>query len=155
MQPSGQPDRELPLLTYSTMVPGRRFEPASFAVTEEVVREFIELTQDANPLYRDPAAAHRAGLAGPVMPPGLSGVWARWSYVARHRMLPGGVMAGQRYALRAPVPVGETLILQAEVVEANPDDPRRRVLLECSACVDGIGTVGLVGVDARWPEDLS
>lgn len=153
MQAHKPTESGLPPLTYSSLRPGLRFAPTAFAITEELVREFIEITQDMNPLYRDAAAARKAGLSGPVMPPGLSGVWARQSYLARNCMLPGGVMAGQTYALHAPVPVGTTLLLAAEIIEAAPDDPRRRVLLACSASADGVGLVGTVNIDARWPKE--
>lgn len=142
----------LPPLPYASLYAGREFDTQPFAVTPELVRAYVALTGDDNPLYSDARAARAAGLDGPVMPPGLAGVWARRSYLARNRMLPGGVMAGQQLAFTAAVPVGETLTLSARVVEHEPDDPRRRVLLACEAHTAAGTRAGAVTIDARWPE---
>jgi acyl dehydratase len=153
MQAPKRIENELPPLTYSSLARGHRFAPTQFVVTEQLVREFSAITNDANPLYHDRGAARRSGLPGPVMPPGLTGVWARRAYLGRNRMLPGGVMAGQTYELRAPVPIGTALLLEAEVIDIDPDDPRRRVVLSCAASAAGIGSVGAVQIDARWPKE--
>jgi acyl dehydratase len=153
MTPSPPPDTTLPPLTFSSLVAGRRFTPLTFGVPAELVRTFSELTGDDNPLYRDPDAARAAGLDGAIVPPGLAGVWARLSYLAEHRMPPGGVMAGQRFAFAAPVAVGETLTLGAHVAEQEPDDPKRRVLLACRAVRADGAVAGEVHIDARWPAE--
>lgn len=146
-------DRSLPPLPFSEMPAGRTFAAQPFAITPALVGGYMELTGDENAIYVDGAAARAVGLDGPVMPPGLAGVWARRSYLAEHRMLPGGVMAGQELRFTAPVAVGETLTLGARVVERDASDPRRRVLLECTATAPGGDPAGRVRIDARWPED--
>jgi acyl dehydratase len=146
------PPSDLPPLPFSALQQGRTFAPQPFAVTPQLVAAFRALTGDDHPLYHDATAAQAAGLPGPVMPPGLAGVWARRAYLARHRMLPGGVMAGQDLTFRAAVPVGATLTLGAEVAERDPDDPRRRVLLACHAADAAGRPVAEVRIDARWPD---
>lgn len=150
--PANRPDQDLPPLPFAALEQGMEFAPQRFVVTEEIVSEYIELTGDDNPIYHDAAAARAAGLAGPVMPPGLAGVWARRSYLARHRMLPGGVMAGQHLDFTAAVTVGETLTLSAVVAEYDARDPKRRVLLDCRARRADGSPAGRVRIDARWPE---
>lgn len=151
--PARQSSGELPPLRFDEMLVGREFKPQSLKVTEELVDRFILLTGDDNPLYRDAEAARLAALPGPVMPPGLAGVWARRSYLASHRMLPGGVMAGQELQFTAPLLVGDDLVLGARVLERDESDPKRRVLLECAAIGPHDELVGKVRIDARWPED--
>jgi len=142
----------LPPLPFSSLYAGRRFDEQPFTITPELVRAYAALTGDDHPLYRDADAAQAAGLPAPAMPPGLAGVWARRSYLARHRMLPGGVMAGQRLAFEAPVAISSTLTLTARVAEHAPEDPRRRVLLACEARTPAGQRAGRVEIDARWPE---
>jgi acyl dehydratase len=144
------PDAEhLPLLEFASLHPGRKFGPSRFQVGAELVAEFIALTGDDNPIYRDDAAARTAGLEGPIVPPGLAGVWARLAYATGYKLPPGGVMAAQRYRILAPIPVGKVLTLDAEVLEADLHDPKRRVVLGCRAR-DGERVVGTVEIDARW-----
>lgn len=145
-------DDSRPALSFSSMVPGRAFGPSSYVVSDDLVDTYMDVTGDRNSLYTDEAAAKVAGLVAPVMPPGLTAVWARLSYLGEHRMLPGGVMAGQDIDLFRPVPVGATLTLRAEVVSAESDDPKRRVLLRCSAEDEAGHLIGQVRIDARWPE---
>jgi acyl dehydratase len=152
MSHPNRPHDGLPVLPFADLTVGRQFAEQQFAVTEELVSAYAALTGDDNPIYRLAPAARAAGLPGPVMPPGLAGIWARRSYLARHRMLPGGVMAGQTLAFTAAVPVGEVLTLSASVAEHDPADPKRRVLLDCRARLADGTAAGHVQIDARWPE---
>ncbi|MDQ1503864.1 MAG: MaoC like domain [Actinomycetota bacterium] len=148
-------DERLPFLPLSGMRAGRTFGPGAFVVTPGLVAAYIEVTGDDHPVYTDDAAARAAGFDGCVLPPGLTGVWARRSYLTEHRMLPGGVMAGETVELLLPVTVGARLSIMAEVVESDPDDERRRVVLACTARDEGGRLAGRVEIDARWPEDPS
>jgi acyl dehydratase len=121
-------------------------------VSQDLVAGYIGVTGDDNPLYTDADAARAAGFDGPVVPPGLAGVWARRAYLGHHRMLPGGVMAGQDIEFSSPAAVGQPLLIAATVVAAAPDDPKRRVVLHCSARNESRDLVAQVRIDARWPE---
>jgi acyl dehydratase len=143
---------DMPPLRFRDLYVGRIFGPTRFATSRELVERFIAITGDANPLYTDPTASRRAGFPGPVLPPGLAGIWARTAYLSEHRMLPGGVMAGEDIELLAPAVVGATLILRAEVEHLEPEHPRRRVVLRSEA-YSADQLVGRVRIDARWPPD--
>jgi acyl dehydratase len=142
---------EKPLLTLSTMEPGLAFTPQSVKLDADFVASFSELTGDDSPLYSDPEAARAAGLPGPVVPPGLAGVWARQSYLGAHRMPPGGVMAGQTLTFKAPIPVGAEVVISARVDEFDPEDPRHKVVLACQAADPAGEQLATVRIDARWP----
>jgi acyl dehydratase len=150
--PDLRDDRALPPLPFAALSVGHEFAAQQFAVTHELVRAYVTLTGDDNPLYLDDRVARAAGLPGAVMPPGLAGIWARRSYLARHRMLPGGVMAGQSLEFTASVVVGEALTLSATVAAHDPSDPKRRVLLDCRARRQNGVEAGRVQIDARWPD---
>lgn len=152
--PTG-PEDERPFLPLTSMRAGRTFGPGSFVVTPAMVDAYIAVTGDDHPIYTDDAAAKAAGFDGCVLPPGLAGVWARQSYLADHRMLPGGVMAGETVDLLLPVAVGARLSITAEVVESDPNDDRRRVVLACTARGEDGQLAARVEIDARWPKDPS
>ncbi|HZQ26227.1 MAG TPA: MaoC family dehydratase [Acidimicrobiales bacterium] len=149
------PKQEAEFLTFASLHPGRTLGPGPFPVTAGLVSAYVDITGDANPIYTDDGAARAAGFDGPVMPPGLAGVWARRSYLTEHRMLPGGVMAGQNVELYLPVSVGSELSLTAVIGEVDEEGDRRRVLLDCSAMDEAGRLAGRVEIDARWPQDPS
>ena len=143
---------DLPPLTFSSLFSGRAFGPDPFPITTAMIDDYIAITGDNDPLWTAPGAARSAGFPGAVVPPGLTGVWARQAYLGRHRMLPGGVMAGQDIDLLGAALVGEPLMLDALITDVDPSDPKRKVRLKCSAR-SADGTVsGEVVIDARWPE---
>lgn len=143
---------ELPPLRFRDLHAGMRLGPSTHIVGPDEVAAYVAVTGDDNPMYRDAAAARAAGLNGPIVPPGLVGVWARSAYLAHHRMLPGGVMAGQDIELFGPVPVGTPVELLAEVEVVDLGHPRRRVVLRSEAHGPS-GLVARVRIDARWPSD--
>ena len=140
-------------IRFAELVEGWRRGPAAFPTSADLVRRYAAITGDDNPLFRDPEAARQGGFPGPVLPPGLAGVWARRAYIGDRPMLPGGVMAGQDLAFRAAHPVGAPLALSARVVRQDPADPKRRVLLACEARDPDGRLVAEVTIDARWPPD--
>jgi acyl dehydratase len=143
------PAEDRPLLPYSEFDRGRAFAPVEFDASPQLVAEFVAATGDDNPLYTDAEAARAAGFEGPVLPPGLAGVWARLAYASRPRLPAGGGMAAQDYRLEQPIAVGSALELDAEAGPVDLDDPKRRVTIECRARL-GDAVVGEVTIDARW-----
>ncbi|MBI4504640.1 MAG: MaoC family dehydratase N-terminal domain-containing protein [Chloroflexi bacterium] len=59
---------------YDDLTPGQRFPPYGFALTRDDVLAYVEATEDDLPLYRDEAAARRAGLRGLAAPPTILGI---------------------------------------------------------------------------------
>jgi len=150
---NGPLSRELlPPLRFADLEEGRHFGPTMFETSPELVARFTAVTGDDNPAYRDHEASLRLGFSGPILPPGLTGVWARQAYLAGHRMLPGGVMAGLTIELVRPTTVGTTLELHAEIELVDRDHPKQRVVLRSEA-YDREGLTAKAWIDARWPPD--
>jgi acyl dehydratase len=147
------PAADLPPLRLTDLRIGRQFGPDVVTVTPTMVAEYIRISGDADPLYNDAEAARSAGLAGPMVPFGLLAVLARWSYLGAHRMLPGGVMAGQDITFGSPGLVGRPLTLSCEIVAMDITPMRRAVVLDCRVRDESHQLVGRVVIDARWPED--
>ena len=141
-----------PPLRFGDLRAGFAFGPVEVTVTPAFVDEYVAITGDDLSIYHSAEAARTAGFDGPVMPPGLLGVLARATYLARRRMLPGGLMVAQSYALHEPILVGESLALSAYVTKHDAMDPKRRVDLRCliEATTGPAATVTIV---ARWPPD--
>lgn len=146
------PDEPM-LLLYDRLSPGMVFPRSTFPTGRELVERYMEISGDRNEVYVDPVVAAKAGHPGPILPVGMSGVWARQAYLHNARMPSGGVIARMAVTALAPAVVGESLLLSAEVIELDRDDPRRQVVIVARAEVDrGVEriTIGRVTIDARW-----
>src|ERR1700712_1528883 len=108
---------------------GRSFPPYEFHVERGKIREFADAIGDANPLYRDPAAAKAAGLAGIPAPPTLLRSFlyetrdavealkvADWSFI---------VHGEQEFEYLAPIFAGDVLRAQDRIVSITEKESRR------------------------------
>ena len=99
-------------------------------ITAEDVEAFARFSGDRNPLHFDPdfAAATRVGRL--VVQGGLTtGLFN--ALVAMELPGPGSVFLHQEWDYPAPVYIGDTVVAEAEVVEARADKPITR--LRCIA----------------------
>lgn len=144
---------DLPPLRFADLHVGRRFGPDLVVLSRAMIDEYALITGDTNPLYNDAEAARSAGLEGPMVPFGFLAVLARRSYLGRHRMLPGGVMAGQDITFGVPALVGRPLTLSAEVISVVSAPKRNTVVIDCRVHDESGDLVGRVVIDARWPQD--
>ena len=98
--------------------------------TAEDVELFARITGDRNPLHFDAAFAARTRLGRLVVQGGLtSGLFN--ALVAMDLPGPGSVFLHQEWDYPAPVYVGDTVIAEAEVIDARADKPITR--LRCVA----------------------
>jgi acyl dehydratase len=108
---------------------GTTFPPYEFHVERGKIREFADAIGDPNPIYRDPAAAAKAGFAGIVAPPTLLRTFlyepkaasealkvADWSYI---------VHGEQEFDYFAPVLAGDVLTAQDCIVSITEKESRR------------------------------
>jgi acyl dehydratase len=68
-------------VSVNTTAIGKTFEPTTYAVGREKVREYAAAVGETNPLYFDPEAARAAGYADVVAPPMFAVVYSSRSVV--------------------------------------------------------------------------
>jgi acyl dehydratase len=108
---------------------GKSFAPYEFRVERGKIKEFADAVGDPNPLYRDPAAAAKAGLPGIPAPPTLLRTFLYetadaknalgvkdWSYI---------VHGEQEFEFLAPVFAGDVLSAQDRIVGIAEKDSKR------------------------------
>ena len=113
---------------------GKSFAPYEFRVERGKIREFADAIGDTNPVYRDPAAAAKAGLPGIPAPPTLLRTFLYetpdsknalgvkdWSYI---------VHGEQEFEYLAPVVAGDVLTGQDRIVGIVEKDSKRAGLLQ-------------------------
>lgn len=140
-------EKEKPELVFADLSLGREFRPLEYPVTQEVVRDFIEVVGDNHPLYThsDPGKA--------LAPPGLAAIYARSSYLQDHTMPSGGILAKQEFEFLNPVKIGDTLTVKAKVTESLQDEKGRKRVTFLINAKNGKGQdVCAVTLGAIWPK---
>jgi acyl dehydratase len=131
-----------PELLFADLPVGRTFKTLEYPVTQELVQDYIETVGDHHPLYDQ-------GLA----PPGLAAIYARLSYLQDHTMPSGGVLAKQEFEFQNPVKIGDTLKVQARVVESYLDEKERKRVNFLIEAQDQKGMpVSTIWLQAIWPK---
>ncbi len=113
---------------------GKSFAPYEFHVERGKIREFADAIGDPNPVYRDPAAAKKAGLPGIPAPPTLLRTFLYeppdaknalgvkdWSYI---------VHGEQEFEYFAPVIAGDVLTGQDRIVSIIEKESKRAGTLQ-------------------------
>jgi acyl dehydratase len=138
---------EKPELVFSDLNVGKKFRTLTYPVTRDLVRTFIDVVGDDNPLYEK-------GLKeGAIAPPGLAAIYARLSYLQDHVMPAGGVLAKQEFEFAVPIRVGDTLAVNAEVVESYVDEKaRKRVTQLIHARNQKHEVVTTIRLSVIWPK---
>lgn len=146
-------DKEKPELVFADLETGRVFRPLVYAVTRNLVEDYMETVGDANPLYKDDQAAKAVGLEKPMAPPGLAATYSRLSYLQDHSMPSGGVLAKQEFEFHGPIPIGESLTVTARVAESYEDKKgRKRVNFLIEAKDHNGDPVSITRLYAIWPK---
>ncbi len=131
-----------PELLFADLPAGRTFKILEYPVTQELIQEFMETVGDRDPLYQKGVA-----------PPGLAAIYARLSYLQDHAMPSGGVLAKQEFEFQNPVKIGDTLKVQARVVESYLDEKeRKRVNFSIEAKDQKGMPVSMIRLHAIWPK---
>ena len=136
------PDK--PELLYADLQQGRAFKSLEYPITKELVAEFVETVGDGNPLYTGDAR---------LAPPGLVAIYARASYLQDHTMPSGGVLAKQEFEFHNPARIGDTLTVNAEVMESYLDQKeRKRVNFIIRAKTQDGKPISTTRLHAIWPK---
>ncbi len=99
-------------------------------ITAEDVEAFASLSGDRNPLHFDADFAGRTRAGGLIVHGGLTTALFN-ALVAEVLPGPGSVFLHQDWDYPAAVPIGDTVVAEAEVIEARSDKPITR--LRCVA----------------------
>jgi acyl dehydratase len=95
---------------------GQEFEPFLFPITEEYVKELMEITGDKNPIYWDDAAARAASFPGKIAPQITAPIYGRLSHLGeKHRPAPGGAVLGMSFWFIQAAQVGDIITSRAKV----------------------------------------
>ena len=141
-----------PELVFADLPVGRTFRTLEYAVTPELVREFMEAVGDRHPLYWDETSIQKNRPGFLIAPPGLAAIYARLSYLQDHSMPSGGVLAKQEFEFQRPIRLGETLRVEAKVVDSYLDEKeRKRVTFLIEAKDQKQDTVSTIRLYAIWP----
>ena len=103
------------------MKPGDRFE-LRFAVTEETVVAFAQVSTDDNPVHMDTAAAVAAGFGGRIAHGMLAAAFIS-AVLGKHFPGPGTIYLSQKIDFRAPVLVPSSVIVRVECLSVREDKP--------------------------------
>ena len=99
-------------------------------ITAEDVEAFARFSGDRNPLHFDADFAGRTRAGGLIVHGGLTTALFN-ALVAEVLPGPGSVFLRQEWDYPAAVPIGDTVVAEAEVIEARSDKPITR--LRCVA----------------------
>jgi acyl dehydratase len=99
-------------------------------ITAEDVEAFARISGDRNPLHFDAGFASRTRAGGLIVHGGLTTALFN-ALVAEVLPGPGSVFLHQEWDYPAAVPIGDTVVAEAEVIEARSDKPITR--LRCVA----------------------
>jgi acyl dehydratase len=99
-------------------------------ITAEDVEAFATISGDRNPLHFDAEFAGRTRAGGLIVHGGLTTALFN-ALVAQVLPGPGPVFLHQEWDYPAAVPIGDTVVAEAEVIEARADKPITR--LRCVA----------------------
>jgi hypothetical protein len=131
-----------PELIFADLPFGRSFRTLEYPVTSELVQEFMETIGDRHPSYRHEFA-----------PPGLAAIYARLSYLQDHTMPSGGVLVKQEFEFHSPIQMGDTLKVQAKVIESHLDEKeRKRVTFLIEAKNQKGELASTIRLYAIWPK---
>jgi acyl dehydratase len=99
-------------------------------ITADDVEAFARFSGDRNPLHFDAEFAGRTRVGGLIVHGGLTTALFN-ALVAEVLPGPGSVFLHQEWDYPAAVPIGDTVVAEAEVIEARSDKPITR--LRCVA----------------------
>lgn len=110
-------------MAVKTQAVGKRYEPVTYAVGREKIREYASAVGETNPLFFDVDAARAAGYADVVAPPMFAVVYAGRSITPALFDPEVGIdfghmlHAGQEFEWGSPVVAGDEITTTTTVVE--------------------------------------
>jgi len=114
---------------------GKTYEPATFAVDADRIRQYAEAVHEDNPVYHDAEAAREAGFRDLVAPPMFAVVYSAPAMgppilETIGEGLPRMVHGGQEFVWGEPVCAGDTITTEATVKDISEKDGKTFYVFE-------------------------
>lgn len=141
-------------LNYDSVEVGQELPPFTYELTPDRVAWYLEEAGEANPIYRDPERARRAGLEGPVCPPLISLMYAAppGLLAGLGRVLPGhSIHARSEYTFIKPARPEDVITSRARVEEKFIRKGRKYVTLFITSVNQKGETLLLNRHTSVWP----
>jgi acyl dehydratase len=126
---------------------GKTYEPATFEVSADRIRQYAGAVHEDDPVYHDPEAAREAGFRDLVAPPMFAVVYSAPAmgppiFETIGDGLPRMVHGGQEFVWGEPVCAGDTITTAATVKDIHEKDGKTFYVFESvSKNQDGAETV--------------
>ena len=106
---------------------GKKYEPATFEVEADRIRQYAEAVHEDNPVYHDPEAAKGEGFRDLVAPPMFAVVYSAPAmgpaiFDTIGEALPRMVHGGQEFNWGEPVCAGDVITTSARVADISEKD---------------------------------
>lgn len=104
--------------SWDDLVVGETYDTEPFLVTEDRIKQYIEGTEDYNPIFTDQEVANKSQFEGLIAPPTIVVpiVFASMPPESWVKM-PGAINPGQNLTFGVPVRAGDTISSQATLVD--------------------------------------
>ena len=114
-------------MALDTALVGKTYDPVTFEVDADRIRQYAEAVHEDNPVHRDPEAARAAGFRDVVAPPMFAVVYSASAmgppiFEVIGEALPRMVHGGQEFVWGEPVCAGDTISTEASVNEIYEKD---------------------------------
>jgi acyl dehydratase len=140
------------LLTYDSVEVGTEFAPYIYHLKGERVRQYIEATQDSQPIFKDLNYAKEMGYRDIPAPPTTAAIYATRAHKQKKKLPPGGIHAKQMFRFLKPVYPDDTLTSYAKVADKYIKKGRKYVVIEVTTKNQWDETVVTSKSTGIWPE---
>ena len=134
-------------MALDTSLVGKKYDPVTFEVEADRIRQYAEAVHEENPVHHDAEAAKAAGFRDLVAPPMFAVVYSASAmgpaiFEAIGEALPRMVHGGQEFVWDEPVCAGDTISTSVEIKEIYEKDGKGFYIFESiSKNQDGAQTV--------------
>lgn len=120
-------------LSFDEVEVGHTFSPLVYPIGQELIRDYVEVVGDDDPLHRDLSYAQRTGYGGIIAPPTIAALYVLKAYRTDSVPRPGGVHYRQKFKFHRPIRAGDVLTVQAKVVDKYLKGDRKFLVIESVA----------------------
>ena len=138
-------------MALDTALVGKTYDPVTFEVEADRIRQYAEAVHEDNPVHSDADAAREAGFRDVVAPPMFAVVYSApamgqpiWDAIGE--ALPRMVHGGQEFVWGEPVCAGDTITTTPRFVDRSERDGKTFYVFESTS----VNQDGAETVKATW-----